>query len=298
VNQKILFIVNPKAGVTIKSKLMIRLLTGHYLDNKRFSPEIRFTEYRGHATELARDAVNNGYPYVVAVGGDGTINEVAMALVNTRATMGILPTGSGNGLAYHLKIPMSLIRALRIINACHSKQIDTITINDRIFTSIAGIGFDAVVAAKFASSGVRGLLAYMKIIIQEFRSYEPRDYLMVIDGKYYHRNALMISFANSDQFGFRTRIVPHAQINDGWIDICVVRKPSFVKLFFTAPRAFFGTFGKTNYAEYFRGQEIIVENTKGSLVNIDGEAVELTRDLHMVNNPGSLRVIVRQGSFH
>lgn len=291
--KNILFIVNPKAGITIKSKLLIRLLAGKYLDNDRYIPEIQFTKYPKHATTLAAEAYNRGTRIIVAVGGDGTVNEVATALSGTDACMGILPTGSGNGLAHHLSIPMNLIRALQVINRGKTKRVDTVDLNGRLFTSIAGIGFDAIVAKKFASSGVRGLLSYMRIILQEYKDYEPRDYLMMIDGKTIARTALMITFANGDQFGFHTRIAPHAKVDDGWLDICVIRKPSFIKVFFTAPSVFWGSFGKTGYAEYFRGKDIQIDGTAGSLVNLDGEAMELEKDLHIGIRPGTLNVIVK-----
>lgn len=289
----ILFIVNPKAGITIKSKFLIRLLAGQYLDQDRFNPEVQFTRYATHATELAADAVKQGIPIVIAVGGDGTVNEVARALVHTETVMGILPTGSGNGLAHHLKIPMSLIKALQVINKCNARAIDTVDLNGKIFTSIAGIGFDAAVAEKFASSGVRGLLSYVRIILQEYRNYPPGLYTLHIDGAVYPREALMISFANSDQFGFHSRIAPQAMIDDGWLDICVVSKPAFHKIIFAAPRVFFGTFGKTGYAEYFRGKQVFIPETAGQKVNLDGEAIQLDDDLRITVKPKSLRIIVR-----
>lgn len=289
----ILFIVNPKAGITIKSRFLIKLLAGQYLDQSRYKPEIQFTQYAGHATELATTAVANRIPAVVAVGGDGTINEVARALVNTETALGILPTGSGNGLAYHLKIPMNLIQALKVINAGKTRKIDTIKVNDHVFTSIAGIGFDATVAAKFAKSGVRGLVSYMRIIIQEFRRYVPERYELYVDGAKQETTALMISFANSDQFGFRSRIAPQASIDDGWLDVCIMSKPSLTKLLLTVPRVFTGTFGKSGYIEYKRGKEIRIPGSSGKLVNIDGEAITLCSDLHLVINPSSLKVITR-----
>jgi len=289
----ILFIVNPKAGITIKSKFLIRLLAGQYLDQDRFNPEVQFTRYAGHATELAAEASKSGIPVIIAVGGDGTVNEVARALVHTNTIMGILPTGSGNGLAHHLKIPMSLIKALQVINRCNSRPIDTVDLNGKIFTSIAGIGFDAAVAEKFASSGVRGLLSYVRIILQEYRNYPPRHYTLHIDGVEHQREALMISFANSDQFGFHSRIAPQARIDDGWLDICVVSKPAFHKIIFAAPRVFFGTFGKTGYAEYFRGKQVFIPDTAGQKVNLDGEAIHLDADLRISVKPKSLHVIVR-----
>jgi diacylglycerol kinase (ATP) len=290
----ILFIVNPKAGITIKSKLFIQLLAGRYLDSRRYIPEIQFTKYATHATELAKEAVIKGIPTVVAVGGDGTINEVACGLVNSGVTMGILPTGSGNGLAHYLKIPMNLIRALRVINKGKSKLIDTVQINGRYFTSIAGIGFDATVAEKFASSGVRGLISYMRIVLQEFRTYQPLDYKLRIDGEQIKRNALMITFANSDQFGFHTRIAPDARIDDGLLNICIVTKPPLQKVLFIAPRVFFGTLGKTGYVEYIKAKEVMLSNTRGSKVNVDGEAITLEDDLTLKVNPLSLRVIVKK----
>ena len=290
----ILFIVNPKAGITMKNKLFMRLLAGHYLDADRYKPEIQFTKYANHATELAKEAVEKGIPTIVAVGGDGTINEVASALVNSKVTLGILPTGSGNGLAHYLKIPMNLIKALRVINKGNSRLIDTVHINQRLCTSISGIGFDATVADKFASSGVRGLLSYMRIILQEFRTYQPLEYKMNIDGKKIKRTALMISFANSDQFGFHSRIAPQARIDDGWMDICVVRKPTLSKVLFIAPRVFFGTIGKTGYVEYFKAREVLLDNTAGSKINIDGEAVTMEENAKIRVNPLSLRVIVKK----
>lgn len=289
----ILFIVNPKAGITIKSRFLIKLLAGQYLDQSRYKPEIQFTQYAGHATELATAAVSNGIPAIVAVGGDGTINEVARALINTDSALGILPTGSGNGLAYHLKIPMNLIKALKVINGGKTRKIDTITVGDHVFTSIAGIGFDAKVAAKFAKSGVRGLVSYIKIIILEFRRYTPEKYELVVDGKKLETTALMISFANSDQFGFRSRIAPQASIDDGWLDVCIMSKPSLTKLLLSAPRVFTGTFGKSGYIEYLKGKEITIPGSSGKLVNIDGEAITLCSDLHLVMNPQSLKVITR-----
>ncbi|MBK7173437.1 MAG: diacylglycerol kinase family lipid kinase [Bacteroidales bacterium] len=289
----ILFIVNPRAGITIKSKFLIRLLAGQYLDNERYKPEVQFTKYATHATELAKEAVESGIPFVIAVGGDGTVNEVARALINTKTAMGILPTGSGNGLAHHLKIPMNIFQALRVINRGNTKYIDTVNLNDKVFTSIAGIGFDAKVAEKFASSGVRGLISYVRIILQEYRTYQPLDYQMFIDGHEVTRKALMISFANSDQFGFHSKIAPQAKIDDGFIDICVVTKPSILKVVFSAPRVFFGTFGKTGYAEYFKAKEVTITKTAGSKVNLDGEAFQIDEDVQININPLSLKMIVR-----
>ncbi len=289
---KIVFVVNPKAGITPKSKVVIELLAGNIFPSSRFIPEIVFTERAGHATELAREAVNNGADRVVASGGDGTVNEVACALVNTDVPMGILPAGSGNGLARCLGIPMSYAMALRTIIRGNTKLMDTAFVNDMMYTSIAGIGFDAYVAKKFAESSIRGMISYMQIILNEFSDYKPLHYKLTIDGVSIEKQALMIIFANSDQFGFNTRIAPDAKVDDGFLDICVIRKMPVSQILTAAYHLRMGTPAKTGYAEYYRGQNISIENVTDPLMNIDGDAKIIHSPVHIGIKPLTLRVIV------
>ena len=148
--KRILFILNPISG-TVK-KAGIPQLVENYLDHSLFDPVFRYTEYAGHATEIAQEACEDGYDIVVAVGGDGTINEVGRALIHTSTAMGILPCGSGNGLARHLKIPMNMKKALSIINQCDIRELDYGTINDNPFFCTCGMGFDAFISQKFAEA--------------------------------------------------------------------------------------------------------------------------------------------------
>jgi diacylglycerol kinase (ATP) len=290
--KKIIFIVNPKAGITPKSKVIIELLAGNIFPSSRFIQEVAFTERIGHATELARDAVAREFDIVVASGGDGTINEVACAMVGTGIPMGILPAGSGNGLARCLGISMSYALALRTIIRGKTKLMDVAFVNDKLFTSIAGIGFDAFVAKKFADSAIRGMLSYMQIILKEFRHYKPVKYNLTVDGKEIEKMALMIVFANSDQFGFNTRIAPDAKVDDGLLDVCVIRKMPVSKLLSVGYHSMRGTLVKTGFAEYYKGKEISINNIDDPLMNIDGEPKIVNSPLNISIKPLSLCVIV------
>ncbi len=290
--KKIVFIVNPKAGITPKSKVVIELLAGNIFPSSRFIPEVIFTERAGHATEIAKKAVERGADIVVASGGDGTVNEVACAMVNTDIPMGILPAGSGNGLARCLGISMSYALALRTIIRGNTKLMDVANVNEIMYTSIAGIGFDAHVAQRFAESSLRGMISYMQIILNEFSSYKPISYKLTIDGTSMEKHALMIIFANSNQFGFNTRIAPQAKVDDGFLDICVFKKMPVSQLLKVGYHTLMGTPAKSGYAEYFRGKEITIENISDSLMNIDGEPKIIDIPINISIRPLALRVIV------
>jgi diacylglycerol kinase (ATP) len=290
--KKIVFIVNPKAGITPKSKVVIELLAGNIIPSSRFIPEVIFTERPGHATEIAANAIANGADIIVASGGDGTVNEVACALVDTNIPMGILPAGSGNGLARCLGISMSYALALRTIIRGNTKLMDVATVNDKLYTSIAGIGFDAFVAQKFAESSIRGMISYMQIILNEFSSYKPLTYNLTIDGEDFEKQALMIVFANSNQFGFNTKIAPDAKVDDGYLDICVVKKMPVTQLLNVGYNTMRGTLGNTGFAEYFRGKEISITNIHDPLMNIDGEPKIMNSPVSIKIKPLCLRVIV------
>lgn len=290
--KKIIFIVNPKAGITPKSKVIIELLAGNIFPSSRFIPEVVFTERAGHATELAKDAIRRGFDIVVASGGDGTINEVACAMSGTGIPMGILPAGSGNGLARCLGISMSYALALRTIIKGKTKSMDMAMVNDILYTSIAGIGFDAFVAQKFAGSYIRGVVSYMRIVLKEFPKYKPVTYKLTIDGVPMEKEALMVVFANSNQFGFNTRIAPDAQVDDGLLDVCIIKKMPVSQLINVGYHLLRGTPVKTGYAEYFKGRHISVENSPDLLMNIDGEPKLIKAPVTITVLPLSLNVIV------
>jgi diacylglycerol kinase (ATP) len=206
--------------------------------------------------------------------------------------MGILPAGSGNGLARCLGISMSYALALRTIIRGNTKLIDVATVNDMIYTSIAGIGFDAHVAQKFSETFLRGMLSYMQIILNEFSGYKPLTYKLTIDGISMEKHALMVIFANGDQFGFNTRIAPDAKVDDGFLDVCVIKKMPVSQFMNVGYHMMMGTPAKSGYAEYFRGKEISIENMVDPLMNIDGEPKIVKSPIHISIKPLALRVIV------
>jgi diacylglycerol kinase (ATP) len=288
--KRILFIVNPISG--IGKHRGVEQLIADRLDSTRFISSIVYTSAPGQASDISSKAAADGLEIVVAVGGDGTVNETAAGLVGTATALAIVPAGSGNGLARHLKIPMNVKRAIDIINQDKSMKIDTATINDQLFVNLAGVGFDASVAKKFAAAGTRGFSTYLRITNNSYRHYEPKQYTLVIDGKVIKRRALLISFANSSQFGNNTSIDPAASINDGYIDVCILGKMPYWKAFFLAPLLFLKKFDQTRYIEIIRAKEVVLKRKKGKSIHLDGDPKIMGKELTMKINPLSLNVIV------
>ncbi|MCX6266600.1 MAG: diacylglycerol kinase family lipid kinase [Bacteroidetes bacterium] len=288
--KRVLFIVNPISGIG-KQKGVERMIAER-IDQTRYIPSVVYTNAPGHATEISRKAAQDGVEIVVAIGGDGTVNEAAAGLVGTETALAIVPAGSGNGLARHLKIPMNLKRAIDIINKGKTLKIDTATINDQLFVNVAGIGFDASVAKKFAIAGKRGFSTYLRITANSYKDYEPRQYTLIIDGKVIRRRALLISFANSSQFGNNTSIDPAANVSDGYIDVCIVGKMPFWKTFFLGPLLFLKKFDQTKYVEIIRAKEVILTRKKGKSIHLDGDPKIMGKELTMKISPLSLNVIV------
>ena len=286
----ILFIINPISGIG-KQKNIEELIKDN-TDASSYVYQVKFTKGPGHGTELAKEAVASGVDVVVAIGGDGTVNEIGQALVGAGTALGIIPTGSGNGLARHLKIPFRFDKAIGVINRCKTRKIDTATINDQVFLSIAGVGYDAFVAKKFADASKRGFFTYFRIVSNEYSQYRPKKYILEVDGKIINRIALTITFANSNQFGNNTSIDPAAKLDDGLIDVCIVRRIPLLLLPFYVPLLFFKTFHKTHYIEIIRAKKAVVTRKKGKTIHLDGDPSRTGKVLEMKVNPLSLNIII------
>ena len=287
--RKILFVINPVSGGKAKYNFPEKI--DKYLDKTKFEYECVFTEYHGHGSVLAAEAIKNGADILVAVGGDGTINEVASEVDGTDKLMGIIPFGSGNGLARSLGIPVGDVQAIRRINNFHVSKIDTGTFNGKKFFNMAGVGFDAQISSRFAENIKRGLINYIKIVFSEVSNYDCQDYHLTIDGKEYEFKAFMISIANSSQYGNNAHISPFASLEDGLLDICIV-KPFPLYIFpALALRMFRKNSHKSNYLEIIQGRKIIITRSHEAAVHLDGDPFSMGTILNIGVNTHSLNIL-------
>ncbi len=292
--KKLLYIINPISG--INKKRNIYKIIDQYTDSKLFDFDIVNTEYSGHGFELANNAVGSGYDVVVAVGGDGTVNEIGNALNKTNTLMGIIPKGSGNGLARFLKIPLSVTKAVETINSLNNCLIDTVSINDLFYLNVAGIGFDGHIAHLFAKIGKRGFRSYAKLVLKEFRKYEGHNYQLIIDDKKLNmQNIFMLSFANSTQFGNNAYIAPMAKVNDGLIDVCVLKKfPDFRSLEIIF-KLYTRRLMKSKYYEIYKAKKIELYSDDDLLGHLDGEPINFGKKIQIEVLPKSLKIITGKG---
>jgi diacylglycerol kinase (ATP) len=286
----ILFIINPISGGKNKSKLP--LLIDKLLDMSKFIPSYSFTEYAGHAAELAEEAANRNFDVIVAVGGDGTINEVASKVHEHKKVLGIIPFGSGNGLARFLKIPLKPANAIQVINSLNVISIDTGLFNGKGFFNMAGMGFDAYISSVFAEDKSRGLTGYLKLGLKEVLSYKAQTYDLVIDGKEYTFKAFLISIANSSQYGNNAHIAPAASVTDGLFDICIVKEFSIMKLPVLAYEMLTARTDRSKFVEIIKGREVTIRRLEEGAIHIDGEPLFMGRDIKISIVPLSLSVII------
>ncbi|MCD4682500.1 MAG: diacylglycerol kinase family lipid kinase [Bacteroidales bacterium] len=292
--KKIVFIVNPISGVFKKDNIVGQIENN--IDHSKFDFSIKYTKEPGHATEICRDHVAQGTEFIIAVGGDGSVNEIAKGLVGSKSTLGIIPAGSGNGLAHHLKIPVNYRKAIDVINRGKIIKIDTGSINDILFVSIAGIGFDGFVASRFAKSERRGFLTYLRIVTEEYPDYKPKRYTIRVNNQIIKTRALFLTFANSDQFGYNTTIAPSARIDDGLLEVIIMKKPPIIEIPLLASLLYWRKIDKSKFIEILRAPELFVETKKKRWVNIDGEPMKLGKKLHVKIHPQSLNIIVPNSS--
>lgn len=286
--KKIRFIINPISGIGKKN--ILPGMIEKYLDQNKFSYEIVYTKRRSHAKELAKEAVDQQIDVVCAVGGDGSVNEVGSALVNTSTVLAILPTGSGNGLARHLGLPLRIKKAIQNINHFEYQDIDTVSINDSTFLSVAGFGFDALVANKFDQYHTRGFMSYAKLVFQEFRSYQGIK--ITINKNTTFDRLLFCSFANASQFGNGFLISPNSNATDGQFEIVCIELPRFFGFIILLFRSFFGTIHKSSLYHTMRVEHASVE-TSDALAHIDGEPLIIKGNYAELKcNPAQLKVIV------
>ncbi|MEJ7691364.1 diacylglycerol kinase family protein [Daejeonella sp.] len=288
--KNIIFLINPISGG--KSKLNFAAMAAKFLDGSIFDAKYVFTDGPGHAREMAIELVKGNADILVAVGGDGTINEVASGIQGSGKVMGIIPHGSGNGLARSLGISLNDRFAVETLNKLNVNQIDTGIFNGKNFFNMAGIGFDAHISAIFANNVTRGLSGYVKTAINEISNYQCQHYTLEIDGKRIARDAFMISIANSSQFGNNAHISPFASLKDGLLDVVITKPFPLYQFPVLGFQMFSRSTHRSKYVEIIKGKDIRIIREGLGAIHLDGEPYEMASELQININPLSLSVLV------
>ena len=289
--KNIAFIINPISGnqEAQSTKRKMPKLIMQSLDSTQWLPNIAFTEYPGHAVEMAKQYARMGFDAVVAVGGDGTVNEVARGIVQgeqgkpkgEHTALGIIPMGSGNGFARHLNIPMRTQRAIEIINHSEPIAVDYGLANGKLFVSTCGTGFDALIADNFAGSNKRGFATYVQNVLKEVFAYQPQNYRIVGDGIDVTHKAFLITFANANQWGNDALIAPKASIQDGKMDIMLMSEHALLASASLALRLFAGSIDDSHFMDTIRAKEVTLERESVAPFHLDGDPVEMDKDIHI-----------------
>ncbi len=268
--EKIVYVINPRSGLGEKQK--IEQVIREKSDTGKVDFEIIYTKRRGQAHQIGLDQRDKA-SMVVAVGGDGTVNEVGTALIGSQTVLGIIPSGSGNGLARALDIPMRYSLAIDVLNEAQTRKIDVIKIGDHTSLNVAGIGFDAFISHKFQKKRTRGPIQYVNLIAREFPLYEAHRYRLNIDTHIFDRKAFLISFANSSQWGNNVHIAPGARLDDGLIDVCIISEFPNIAIPALVISLLNQEIDKNKYDEIIRAKSIELGNEEPILAHVDGEPV-------------------------
>lgn len=286
--KQIAFIINPISGFFHKDRIP-KLIEKH-LDANIFTPKIIFTEYAGHATVLAKEFTEKGFDYVVAVGGDGTVNETACTLRHTDTALGIIPTGSGNGLARHLHISLNTKKAIKQLNKSKVSTIDYGLINGKPFFCTCGVGFDAHISMEFCKVKKRGSLSYLGKILADFFSYKPENYLLKLGENEINTNAFLITICNSTQWGNAAHIAPKASVKDGYFDIVTLKKVNLLPALWLTFKLYTHRISDNKYIKIRKADEITITSENKIPSHLDGEPFEKTKKVQINVVPAGLKV--------
>jgi YegS/Rv2252/BmrU family lipid kinase len=287
--KRLLYIVNPISGRGRQGAL--ESLLDKYKDDHRITCDIKYTESAGHAAQISKNNCRQ-YDALIAVGGDGSINEVAQGLIDTDTALGVIPNGSGNGFARHLKIPMKMEKAVETIHRFHTTRIDTAEVNGHPYVNVAGIGFDALIAHKFAAFGKRGLLSYAKITVSELYRFKPLNVRVVTNGEEQDVRVFLISIANGSQFGNNAVIAPDASMQDGQLNAVLMNRFPYTSVPALAGRLFTKTLDRSKYIATCTARHIILEKKGKILAHLDSEPYTFHDKVEIRVRPNSLKVIV------
>ena len=265
------------------------------IDPDKFDVVVRFTQHASHATLLTEEAIKEGFYGVIAVGGDGTINEVAAALRDSSTALGIIPCGSGNGLARHLGIPMNVEKALEIINLDNIEALDYCTANDRPFFCTCGVGFDAHVSQKFAEARKRGPLSYIQKTLVEYLKYRCKTYSIEMNDRVVTEKAFVIACGNASQYGNNAFITPRASMHDGLIDVTVIHPFTPLDTAVLGVLLFTRHIDQDTNINTFRTSELTIHRPKPDVMHIDGEPIMMDADIHIKCHKAGIKIFLPTG---
>jgi YegS/Rv2252/BmrU family lipid kinase len=289
----LVFIVNPFSGTT--SKANFESLVDKNIDKSKFEVKISYTHYPLHARELVTQEVKTLNPYaVIAVGGDGTVNEVASAVVNTDICLGVIPAGSGNGFGSHIGMTRNMAKSLISINKANPVIIDTGLCNgDKAFVNIAGIGFDGHIVHQTKKDSKRGFFNYFKSTINLLPQYQPINASILLDGSEKVQGSYAsIVVANATTYGYNFKIAPDAKFSDGLFDIVLIKDAPLYKYFLYSPLYFTKGAKGLKFLEHYRCKKIEVETDIPSFYHLDGEGIKGGAKYYFDLIPDSLKVLI------
>lgn len=286
---KVQAIINPISGVGSKRKIP-RMLE-NVCEEKGYLLSVAFTEYPGHASELTRKALQEGYKCVIAVGGDGTVNEIAKTMLHSDAVLGIIPKGSGNGLARELHISMDVKRAVDTLAKGYVSVIDACEANGRVFFCTCGVGFDAKVSESFAQEKHRGSLTYIKNTIEEYLNYKPEPYELIVDNQTIKEKAFLVACGNASQYGNNAFIAPHANIQDGKMDITILSPFTPLDIAPLAIQLFTKQIDRNSKIKVMKAKNVSIIRQYPGLMHLDGDPVMAESRIDISVMPKALKVI-------
>jgi len=290
--KRISFIVNPKAGTNLQKH--IRESVEKYLNHDQFEYGFKYTEHAGHARELALEALAEGYDIVTAVGGDGSINEVASALIGTKAILGIIPAGSGNGLAMHLGYGRDVEGAVRKLNTAQEKIIDVGLMNGQPFINLAGIGFDGLVSNMMKGSNWRGFIPYFLKSVEAGLKYTPSLCTIEMDDRVLTEKCFAITIANGPMYGYNFQIAPDARMDDGLFEVVILKDAPRWQYFAAVPATLIGKIYDAGFVEHFTTKRVRISTEGTNYTHLDGEGLVQEGDLTFEMKPKSLHILVPQ----
>ena len=286
----ILAIINPVSGTGSKDK--IPRLIDTVVDHEHNDVSIVMSEYAGHAREITAQAVQDGIDVVVAIGGDGTVNEVGSSLVGTDTALAIVPCGSGNGLARHLRISMNASRALHVLNQGVVGKFDYCKVNGMPFFCTCGMGFDAEVSYKFSNEGTRGFITYIKTALAEYIKYKPKQYTIDIDGQQMQERAFVVACCNAAQYGNNAYIAPRATMQDGLIDVTVMHPFNIAQTPLIGARLFLRQLGHDHHVSIYRGKRVVIEREQDDIMHVDGDPMMMPARVEIENVSKGIHILV------